>query len=115
MNHNRAAELFSSARDKDAGKPLENNTRLHKCDNGDYAIVLHRTAVVTIHADGTYTLNSGTWRTVTTKDRINGYSPARIYQRKGEWFLQADGGDVPFTDGIRVDANGNPLKISKAA
>src|SRR5262249_27597834 len=61
---------------------LENNTRLIRCGD-DYAVVLHSTAVVTIHQDGTYTLRTGGWRTVTTKDRINKYSPARVYSTNG--------------------------------
>src|SRR3989442_1552395 len=64
MNYQQAAELLASARNKDNGKPLENNTRLIAMGN-DFAVVLHSTAVVTIHADGTYTLRAGGWRTVT--------------------------------------------------
>jgi hypothetical protein len=112
MLFTRAAELFATARSKAAGKPLENNTRLEKLDNGDYGVRLHNTIVVTIHADGTYTLRTGGWHTVTTKDRINGYSPARVFQEKGEWFVAAPDFTrrVPFVEGIRVDANGEPVK-----
>jgi len=110
MLHSRAAELFATAKDKAAGKPLENNTRLVLLDDGDYGIRLHNTIVVTIHVDGTYTLDSGNWKTVTTKDRINGYSPARLYQEKGDWYI----GDRDFFDGIRVDADGKPLNRKAA-
>jgi hypothetical protein len=111
MTHQLAAELLASARNKDNGKPLENNTRLIAMGD-DFAIVLHSTAVVTIHADGTYTLRAGGWRTVTTKDRLNKYSPARVYQHKHEWYLA---GKVSFYDGVRVDASGNVLAIAEAA
>jgi hypothetical protein len=79
MTHAQARHIFSTARNPEAGKPLENNTRLHKRGN-DYAVRLHSTDVVTIHANGTYTLNTGGWHTATPKARINDYSPARAYQ-----------------------------------
>jgi hypothetical protein len=46
-------------------------------------------------------LNSGGWRTSTTKDRINKYSPVKVYQRKYEWYLQ-DG--TEFEDNILVNS-----------
>lgn len=110
LTHSAAAELFATAKDKAAGKPLQNNTRLEKLENGDFGVRLHATIVVTIHADGTYTLNSGGWQTVTTKERINGYSPARVYQEKRKWYVFTGNGKdatkTPYVDGIRVDATG---------
>jgi len=101
-----AARKFTTARNKLDGKPLENNTRLHQIDNDTYAVTLHHTNVVLIHRDGTYTLDSGGWRTVTTKERINSYSPARVYQKRGEWFLN-DGGK--FYDGVKINSAGRVL------
>lgn len=111
MLHSRAAELFATARDKYAGKPLENNTRLVKLENGDYAIRLHWTNVVVIHADGTYTINSGGYETATTKDRINGYSPARVFQKDFCWYVANPDYNrfVNYHDGIRVDAQGKVI------
>jgi hypothetical protein len=102
-----AQETFDTARDKSKGKPLGNNTRLVRYGNG-YAVFLHQTAVVVIKPDGTYRLNSGGWRTVTTKDRINLYSPASLFQSKGIWYLsrQPDSSRCIFTDGMVVDSNG---------
>lgn len=92
LTYERAAELFETARSPYAGKPLANNTRLHEQSSGngrgpDYAVQLHGTDVVTLRADGTYELNTGGWYTVTTKDRINGYSPARVSSERGTWFV----------------------------
>lgn len=94
--------------------PREENTGMH-----DIAVSYHGTKVVTAHADGTFTLNSGGYRTPTTKDRINEYSPARVWQERGVWYLAGrnqDGsldwskaGRVKFFDGIRVDASGVPV------
>lgn len=110
---------LSKARDKGAGRPVGNNTRLHYVDgtNGaDIAVKLHNTDVVTIHSDGTYTLNSGGWRTSTTKARINEHSPARVYSKRGEWRIwrrDATGIDEewPFFDGIHVNADGCPVGL----
>jgi len=87
MNFQDAAELFATARNPERGKPLCNNTRLFK--RGDnYAIQLHDTDVVTLRPDGAIVLDSGNWQTVTTKDRINNYSSARLHQTKGQWYVE---------------------------
>lgn len=76
------------------------------------AVVYHNTAVVIASSDHTYKLNTAGYRTATTKDRINTYSPAHLYQKDFKWFLGSIDGagcDQPFRDGIRVDANGNVI------
>lgn len=78
-------------------KKVGNNTYLVRGEN-EVGVRLHSTIVVTIHADGTYTLNSGGWRTVTTKARMNEFCPVRVSQKNYDWFV----GGEPFYDGIRV-------------
>jgi hypothetical protein len=101
-------------------KRIANNTIQYVNEAGDTVIRLHHTDIVVKHLDGTYTLNSGGWRTSTTKERLNTYSPARIYQDKGEWFLsvrEIAGADLckprftryVYADGMRVDATGCPV------
>ena len=80
-------------------RKIGNNTIAFIELDGTVSIQLHSTKVVQIHPDDTVTLNSGGWRTSTTKDRINKYSPVKVYQKKHEWFLE-DG--TPFEDGIVV-------------
>lgn len=103
MNYNVAQHQL--ARGRNGQKKLANNTYLHSVDNG-IAIKLHSTDVATILPDNTFLLNSGGWRTATTKARINEYTPARICQKKGLWFM-LDGS--VFFDGIVVDQSGYPL------
>ncbi len=83
-------------------KKLQNNTYLQKFIDSEgipaFSIVLHRTSVVNIYKNGDYELYTGGWYTSTTKNRINEYSPARIFQKKGEWYL-SDG--VLFEEGVR--------------
>jgi hypothetical protein len=85
---------------KRESKKIGNNTYLVRISPETIGVRLHNTVVVRIHSDGTYTLNSGGWRTVTTKDRINAYSPVRVSQRKHEWYVGDE--NIPFHDGIRV-------------
>lgn len=102
------------ARGRDGRKKLTHNTYLHETQDG-VAVKLHNTDIVTIHRDDTYTLNSGGWQTVTTKARINEFSPARLGQDKGIWYLYVGQGAgwskerVPFHDGIKITANGKPV------
>jgi hypothetical protein len=81
-------------------KKVGNNTYLVRISPETIGVRLHNTIVVKIHKDGTYTLNSGGWRTVTTKDRINSYCPVRVSQNKYDWYVGDE--NVPFYDGIVV-------------
>lgn len=91
-------------------KRIANNTVKYERPNGDIVYRLHNTDVVTKHVDGTFTLNSGGWKTPTTKDRINLYAPARVYSGKGLWYV---GGykkpPMLFYDGIRINAEGQDI------
>ncbi len=62
-------------------------TFMHRIDADTIAVQYHATDVVTYHRDGTYTICAGGWRSNTTRDRINTYSPARAYFEKGELFI----------------------------
>ena len=106
MNYQNAKDTLKAR----SSKKLENHTYL--LPGGDsFAVRLHATDVVIINPDGTYTLNTGGWRTSTTKDRINNYTPARIYQVKGLWYMR-DGS--LYYDGMTIDAAGAPLKPQRA-
>lgn len=113
-----AEKAFGAARNPDAGRPVARNTRLYRRGE-DYAIQLHETDVVTFHPNGKVTLNSGGWRTVTTKDRINSFSPARLFAENGLWYL---GGIedrwakmAMFEDGMVIGENGLPTGETEAS
>jgi hypothetical protein len=106
MTHAEAVRLVRG-KTKRLTRKLGNNTWGVIHANGDVGIILHSTEVVTIHTDGTYTIRSGGWRTVTTKDRICKYCPYYVTQRKWEWFVGYYDGDrhhdvIPFEDGMRL-------------
>ena len=101
MTHAEAVTMVRGKRNKTSRK-VGNNTYAEILSDDTVAIKLHSTYVVKIRADGTYTLNSGGWQTVTTKDRINQYSPVRVYQRKFQWYVSLNGKEYPFMDGMVV-------------
>jgi len=86
-------------------KRIANNTVKYERMNGDVVYRLHNTDIVTKHSDGTFTLNSGGWKTITTKDRINLYAPAHVYSGNGTWYVEK----IPFFDGMRVNADGTVI------
>lgn len=69
------------------------------------AIRLHDTDILTFESDHV-TLNSGGWKTVTTKARMNQYLPTEVYinQKDYEWFVNdsRDNTVKPFIDGMII-------------
>lgn len=66
-------------------------------------IILHNTAVVIKHETGDVTLNTGGWRTVTTKTAINRALnlmgvKAYVHQVKGEWYVSINGERVKWEE-----------------
>ena len=98
MTHAEATKMVLGKRNRGQRK-IGNNTYAYIQADGSVAIELHGTNVVVIYPDDSVMLNSGGWRTSTTKDRINKYSPVRVYQKNYEWFL-SDG--TPFEDRMIV-------------
>lgn len=69
---------------------VANNTRLIRIYGGDaIAIRLWATDVVTYYRDGRIILNSGGYKTVTTKRRMNDWTPPSImlYQENWDWYV----------------------------
>jgi hypothetical protein len=71
-------------------------------------IRLHHTDIIRKDRQGRVALHSGGYRTVTTKDRINRFSPYRIYSKRGVWYVLGapkagetiSGDGIPFYEGI---------------
>lgn len=98
-------DFIARGRNKESRKAA-NNTVVR--DTGlAVAIRLHDTDIVTISNLGDITLNSGGWLSLTTKERINRYTRAGIYQKNSVWYM-ADGS--LFYDGMRIHADGTPLE-----
>ena len=88
MTHFEAVKMVRGKTNRDTRK-VGNNTYAEILPDGSVGIALHGTTVVRIHPDNSATLNTGGWYASTTKDRINQYSPVRVYQRKGQWYLES--------------------------
>ncbi len=93
-------------------RKLENNTYLERRELNAIAIRLHQTDIMTFFPDGTVTVNSGGWKTVTTKARLNEFLPhgLGISQRGGIWYWFKRGGESPdsriFQDGDTINKRG---------
>lgn len=106
MTYSEAVTMVRGKRNATRRK-IGNNTYAEILDDDTVGIKLHSTYVVKIHSDGTYTLNSGGWQTVTTKDRINQYSPKKVFQKNFQWYIQWTSSSgctnlFPFIDGVVV-------------
>ncbi len=93
------------------GRKLGNNTYAER-RNDAIAIRLHQTDILTFNPDGSMVANSGGWKTVTTKARLNEYLPNGygISQSKGVWYWSHYNGQFKtlemFSDGDKITADG---------
>lgn len=113
------AQTFVLGGRSKVSRPIENNTRV-VTRGEDFAVQLHDTDVVTFHQDGSVTLDSGGWLTVTTKARMNEYlgDRGRVYSDRGKWFFYPSTrgwgslnteDKVRYFDGIRIASDGTIL------
>lgn len=89
--------------------PSIRSTSVYRKPDGSVALCYHQTEVLIEDQDG-WTVNSGGWKTPTTKARLNDYLPLSIYQRNGIWYWK-DG--TMFTDGDRVTFDGRLIAQAK--
>lgn len=73
--------------------------------NGARHYTYHHTAVVIVNPDRSICLDSGGWRTSTTRTAMNQASNQdglgfRVLQRDHEWFVTWQGRELPFVDGM---------------
>ncbi len=82
-------------------KKLQNNTYLERIAGNAIAVRLHNTHIITLYDDNTAMLDSGGWRTATTKDRLNQYG-FHVRQENSEWFYSGITGNM-FAPSLFVD------------
>lgn len=86
------------------GKPAKigNNTFRYKVKGGATIVRLHKTDIMTLLPDGRIMLDSGGWKTTTTKDRLSSLLPGpyRIRSDKGIWYVSNGADSVAFYDGM---------------
>ena len=83
------AEMLALVRGKNnrSKRKIDNNTTAYIEYDDSVSVELHSTKVVVLYPNGLVKLQTGGWMTPTTKDRMNRYSPVRVTQRKGEWYV----------------------------
>lgn len=101
VNDYESANRFLGSKDE---RKLANNTLVVRGAEGSIGVVLHRTTVVRYYPDGRVQLDSGGWRTVTTKQRMNQLLsyPWRVDQTKREWYVRdiRSQESIEFEDGM---------------
>ena len=85
------------------------NTSVHfDSETGVSVVRLHGNKIAEI-GDDWMTLFDGGWQSTTTKSRLNallaefGHVGERVFAKQFEWFLQQEGGPVPFFSGMRLN------------
>jgi hypothetical protein len=84
---------------------LKGNTSLVRLDADTVAVRFHETFIVKYDSKG-FELNTGGWKTPTTKARMNEFGPVSVRSVKGVW--HADG--VEFFDGMRFKVEGDAIR-----
>lgn len=103
-----------------SARKIANNTFRYTTEDGCEVFRLHTTDVVTRLPDGRIKLDSGGWKSVTTKDRMNAFAPGyMIFSGKTGWVVAKRGeraNPVSFYDGmILPDAIDNPSADEQSA
>ena len=79
----------------------------HNAEEGVAIVRLHGNKIAEI-GEGWIQLWSQGYETTTTKSRMNaileenGLPGERVFQKAYDWFVQQEGGPIPFFDGIRL-------------
>lgn len=125
MNSYTRLDKYLGNREEKLVKSSNLQTRALRRNDSTIAIRLVETDIVTFLENGDVVLNSGGWKTQTTKRRINDHLPVGwgLYQEKREWYLynRANGyfwdnkdNRIPFADGITIHADGSVSGIASS-
>jgi hypothetical protein len=82
-------------------------TNVKREADGTLVVRYHSTDVVTVKPDGSIVLDTGGWRTLTTRTRMLqaaheyslGYS---IYQKAFNWYVEWKGQTIPFVENTLI-------------
>ena len=87
-----------------SSRKINNNTFSYNDGSSQKVIRLHNTDIMHFQDNGSIMLDSGGWRTVTTKARMNEYLPSyyQVYQKNYTWYVSDGLGSIPFYDGMTL-------------
>lgn len=110
------AECHGFTPDKKTARQIARNTLDYTAPDGTRRVRLHDTDVVTFAPNGTITLDTGGWQTVTSKDRMNLVLPDgwSVYAHRG-WFVRTPAGDFSYADGVKFKPDGTPANPARIA
>lgn len=79
--------------------------------DGGYTVVTYHSTLVVKFNHNEIVLNSGGWRTSTTKRRMNQTSNQmglgyRVFQKDWDWYVEYKGETIPFYDGMILIRDG---------
>ncbi|MFX0140899.1 MAG: hypothetical protein ACFFDN_45090 [Candidatus Hodarchaeota archaeon] len=89
-------------------KRVDNNTLEIKLTDGTIIYRLHNTNIITIR-DSKVSYNSGGYHTITTKDRMNKFTPIdrhTIVQNNFKWYIENGNDTIDFYDNIEFNKDG---------
>jgi len=116
MKKNKSQILEGITEDIKSSKFIANNTLMIHYKNGITAYRLHNTDIIRINtSNGNITLNNGGYKTSTTKNRINQFTPSNfyLYQKNHIWYINTLKEKFSFYNGITFDLQGNLLSENK--
>jgi hypothetical protein len=99
-------EMMENVKDAIDSKVIGNNTIEYHKEDGTRVIRLHLTDIITFNTDNTIVLNSGGYKTATTKERMNRFIPASIVQANSIWYVKYYSKTYIFKDGITLYPDG---------
>lgn len=67
---------------------------------GSITVTFHKTAIIRAYPNDSFILRNGGHQTVTTKRRLNQFTPFQVWQRNFTWFTRENGKDIEFWDGM---------------
>lgn len=112
LDYDNLRDFISKGKNK-VSRPLANNTTV-RTNGVDVIVKYHATDIAIFKPDGAIILNTGGWRTSTTKTRLSELAPRGfiVYQERGVWYLTdarkgwRDATRYFYADGITIHADG---------
>lgn len=97
------------ARNPNKRVKIDNNTWIRK-EGSLYIITLYTSDIIKAYPNHIFELYTRGYWTLTTKNRINKFSPALICQHNYIWYIQTSiYSKYPFYEGIKITSEGIPI------
>lgn len=98
------SDILEGGRNKDKRTiPSIRSTQVIRRSADMIALRYHETDVILAREDGRVILDSGGWRTLTTKERMCAFGPCNVSQVRGVWYLKFWEREYVFADGIMLN------------